>query len=570
MSSERDTMASSASHPDPRPFFEDGERRLQDFRLAKEYFARHPRAIKIRREDWDTILKEMYPKGAPSPTPTNSYLRHTDNTVVAIGHGEKALLGTGGFGRVKLAMDINGGIYALKIEEKSMDSKETQMLKNIGLLHGDKIRRQKTGKDKKGTKYYTQMTYLGVSIFDRMRNRRMPLSFDEKLKISRKSAWELHKLHVGQLTNGQKLVHRDIKPENIMINKKGGISLTDFGMTEELTDKDWNVTDKGTPMFLPGFKERLKPDAILAEMSRLGAVGTDTLALKRTISYKNKNLLSPHEFESLPDDIKIMIKNEDSSDYLFSSATPLDIAYAFLSFEMEKTHRLSLPKNPTSEQKEMICQCFALLDNVNEYQDLADDTLGHNEINTYQQQLLAVDANYPEILGELKQVDKHVEELCIISKRIKKISSDFNLIEVDDRLQTKIREYQEGIRTLPIKEAGERLTLMNECLGLVEEMSREAIDGKKDTEMQRYLKTMIDNLLAPGITTEHFNTHKAQLTKDLACARSQEMLDVKHQIKRLETAHFKWHAAQAKRLTLKRPCVMCLLEKESMCLLMEI
>ena len=46
-------------------------------------------------------------------------------------------------------------------------------------------------------------------------------------------------------------LHRDVKPANVLINSKGQIKLTDFGITKELDkEKDFTKTSVGTRSYM--------------------------------------------------------------------------------------------------------------------------------------------------------------------------------------------------------------------------------------------------------------------------------------------------------------------------------
>jgi len=140
-------------------------------------------------------------------------------------------LGEGNFGKVKYARDVaTGEPFAIKIldRKKILSLKfDDQIKREIGTLkllkHPNVVRLHEVSASK--TKIYMVLEYInGGELFDRI---------DMKGKLIEDEARRLFQQLIDGVSycHEKGVYHRDLKPENVLIDTKGIIKISDFGLS---------------------------------------------------------------------------------------------------------------------------------------------------------------------------------------------------------------------------------------------------------------------------------------------------------------------------------------------------
>lgn len=109
-----------------------------------------------------------------------------------------------------------------------------------------------------GAYFFTMDLVEGESLADRVG--RGPLPAREALEIVRQTAEALHYAHEHGV------IHRDIKPGNILLDKKGQVKITDFGIAKEVERKDeMHLTVTGQVMGTPRY---MSPEQATGQTSK--------------------------------------------------------------------------------------------------------------------------------------------------------------------------------------------------------------------------------------------------------------------------------------------------------------
>jgi len=365
-------------------FIDNKNVRATEFASAISTFASNPSLKKLSRKDSNL---------------QNSYIKLDDGTVLALSSKNISgkVLGKGALGRCKYVMDKDDNTYVIKIEtaNSAAQENETVVLTDLKYL----LHKTKTEIVREHTKFYTTMFNLGKSL---ERYISMPcIDSEYKFSIARKIAWEVHKLHAGQLSNtGTQYAHLDIKPANIVVDKKNNIWLIDFGTAVNINEPNFKPITT-TSMYQPSSFDdnQLEPDQYLAlvgpRLQELGPAGIDQYALKRTLFlpiYNNNEKIDPStygfclfskdEFDQLPERIKALLNTEQVTDVNSNISTPLEIATLFLLMECKLSPDLINILSHT--QKLDLCE-LAYRDNLPISEDDPQDDLTNMtaQINDY-------------------------------------------------------------------------------------------------------------------------------------------------------------------------------------------
>lgn len=141
-------------------------------------------------------------------------------------------LGKGNFGEVhKVSDKISGNFFALKRitrnalnkDQRSQIKKEALLMKNLQHAHIVQFYSLFEEKDS----YYFVLELIEGENLQKFISKKKPQPLDQKLVLI--IFYQI--LDAIQYLHEKQIIHRDIKPDNIMIDKKGFIKVTDFGIS---------------------------------------------------------------------------------------------------------------------------------------------------------------------------------------------------------------------------------------------------------------------------------------------------------------------------------------------------
>lgn len=168
----------------------------------------------------------------------------------------KELLGRGGMAAVYKAYDRRLKRYvALKIlsEELVASRFEREAILAARLEHPNIIIIHDTGKER--GKQYISMSYVeGDALEEIISRSKCPLPLERAVEIIKEVGAALSFAH------GEGVIHRDIKPSNIMIDRRGRVIVTDFGIAR--TTMDFDMTKITAPGTVIGTPHYMSPEQI--------------------------------------------------------------------------------------------------------------------------------------------------------------------------------------------------------------------------------------------------------------------------------------------------------------------
>ncbi|KAG0669847.1 Protein kinase [Maudiozyma exigua] len=157
-------------------------------------------------------------------------------------------LGTGSFGKVKLAYHINSGQkVALKIinkrilSKKDMQGRIEREISYLRLLRHPHIIKL-YDVIKSNDEIIIVLEYAEHELFDYI-TQRGRLSEDEARRFFQEIISAVEYCH------RHKVVHRDLKPENLLLDKHYHVKITDFGLSNIMTDGNFLKTSCGSPNY---------------------------------------------------------------------------------------------------------------------------------------------------------------------------------------------------------------------------------------------------------------------------------------------------------------------------------
>ncbi|KAJ9689562.1 hypothetical protein PVL29_014978 [Vitis rotundifolia] len=200
-------------------------------------------------------------------------------------------IGEGTFAKVKLAVNTENGQYvAIKIIDKHMVMENNLIfqvqreIRTMKLLHHPNIVRIHEVIGTK-TKIYIVMEYVsGGQLSDKM-------SYVKKLneQDARKHFQQL--IDAVDYCHGRGVYHRDLKPENLLLDSKGNVKVSDFGLSALRKPGDVLSTACGSPCYVaPELLANRGYDGAVADIWSCGVILFELLA--GYLPFDDRNLMS--------------------------------------------------------------------------------------------------------------------------------------------------------------------------------------------------------------------------------------------------------------------------------------
>ncbi|KAF7838065.1 CBL-interacting serine/threonine-protein kinase 21 [Senna tora] len=184
-------------------------------------------------------------------------------------------IGEGNFAKVKLAVNEHNGQYvAIKIIDKKMsDTFQVQReIRTMKLLHHPNIVRIHEVLGTK-TKIYIVMEYAsGGSLSDKM-------SYSKKLNECEAKKLFQQLIDAMDYCHNKGVYHRDLKPENLLLDGKGNLKVSDFGLSALRKPDNVLTTACGSPCYVaPELLSSKGYDGAAADVWSCGVILFELLA----------------------------------------------------------------------------------------------------------------------------------------------------------------------------------------------------------------------------------------------------------------------------------------------------
>jgi len=190
-------------------------------------------------------------------------------------------LGRGGMGVVYLAhddeLDMDVAVKLLPVElsndRRALEQLHSEAKLSMSLAHPNIMRLHTL--DTSGQFKFLVMEYVdGPDLLDLLREKeRLPL--DEALPIIKAICEGLDYAH------SKRMLHRDLKPANIMVNSKGEVKITDFGIARQMRESMSMISQKtisGTPAYMAPEHIMGEHLTVRSDIYSLGAVAYELLS----------------------------------------------------------------------------------------------------------------------------------------------------------------------------------------------------------------------------------------------------------------------------------------------------
>lgn len=199
-------------------------------------------------------------------------------------------IGSGNFSKVRKGTDPDGNTWAIKIVDKrrlKKENMEDQMLREVAIMRS--LKQQNVVQLREvlqSTNHYYLVLELvtGGELFDKIVSARR---FDEKTARN-----YFHQLIAGMYyCHSKGFAHRDLKPENLLLDSKGVLKISDFGLSN-LQQNVLLQTVCGTPNYVaPEVLMERGYNGLSADVWSCGVVLYVMLAGRLPFEDRNMNML---------------------------------------------------------------------------------------------------------------------------------------------------------------------------------------------------------------------------------------------------------------------------------------
>jgi predicted Ser/Thr protein kinase len=251
------------------------------------------------------------PRGAPTPSPASSHQgRFIPGTVLAGRFRIVALLGRGGMGEVYRADDLTlDQPVALKFLPEAASDVERlerfrQEVKIARKVSHPNVCRVYDISEAEG-RHFLSMEYVDGEDLATLLRRIGRLPADKALEVARKVSAGLAAAH------DKGVLHRDLKPANVMLDGRGNVMITDFGLAalaEEVAEGD---VRSGTPAYMAPEQLEGREVTTRSDIYSLGLVLYEIFTGKKAFDGKTLAEVTRTRSDSTPESPSLLVRDLD-------------------------------------------------------------------------------------------------------------------------------------------------------------------------------------------------------------------------------------------------------------------
>ena len=269
------------------------------------------RADSSRPDDTETSLSGATAARSPSPAPVppERHDRFTPGTMIADRYRIVGLLGRGGMGEVYRADDLKlGRTVALKFLPETMERDPARLARFLNevrvavrVTHPNVCRVHDVVEF--AGRHFLSMEYVDGEDLATSLRRIGRLPGDRAVRVARQLCAGLAAAHA------QGVLHRDLKPGNVMIDGRGDVRITDFGLAGAIGGFAGAEIRVGTPAYMAPEQIEGRDVTVRSDLYALGLVlyelfsGKPAFGDRTPEAVKRRSTTTPSSLTSVVDDV---------------------------------------------------------------------------------------------------------------------------------------------------------------------------------------------------------------------------------------------------------------------------